>query len=104
MQADVKDIILPTQDTDLPTVPDHITEEAQLWSLLAIDPTTVDPVTGMDACITSGSQAIGQCGMVGKSGFVAITWREDTEPRAGWLGNGRENRGPVSVGLRCCAP
>jgi hypothetical protein len=63
------------------TVPGHTTEEAQSWSRSAIDLTIVVPVTGMDARITSGNQVTGHGGTVSKSGSVATTSSEDTEPR-----------------------
>jgi hypothetical protein len=100
----VKGIIVPIQDTDPTTVADHITEGAQSWSLLAIDLTIAVPVTGTDALITFGSQATGHRGMVSKSGSVAITSCEDIEPRAGRLGNSRENRGPASIARGRRAP
>jgi hypothetical protein len=77
----VKGIILPIRGTDLTTVPDHIMEEAQSSSRLAIDRTIVVPVTGTDARITSGGQGTGRGGTVSKSGSVAITSCEDTELR-----------------------
>jgi hypothetical protein len=78
----VKGIILPIQDTDLITVPGHITEEVQSWWRLAIGLTIAAPVIGTDARITSGSQATGHGGTVSRSGSVAITSCEGTELRA----------------------
>jgi hypothetical protein len=63
--------------------------QAQSRSLLATDLTIGARDTGRAACIMSGSQGIGRCGMVRKCGSVAITSREVTELRVGRLCNVR---------------
>jgi hypothetical protein len=68
------------QATDRPTAPGRITEEAQSWSQLAIDPTIAVPDTGMAAYIMSGSLVTGRGGMADKCGSAVIMSREDTKP------------------------